>query len=388
MPFNATVAESNETTWPLLHGPSPERAVTVSAYLKGGRRILPLPLGVSRIANLLVLQMETNRLGTVRVSDGPGLIQYEAGFGPKASIDSPPDADDLAVPPAEEPVLSRIVSELQLPGQSPQQVRKTIGAFFRRHFQYSTYLEAEAKGQTNRTPLASFLLETRAGHCEYFATATVLLLRKAGIPARYAVGYSVQEPAGKKYIVRDRHAHAWCLVHEGGAWQDFDTTPGTWLQAEEKNASFWEPISDALSGLWFEFSKWRWSKAGFRKYLIWLVAPVLIGLVGRLFWRRQWTRLRQEKKPAVSLPMWPGLDSEFYLIEQRLSEQGFARHPGEPFSSWLRRIEAAPGRETLLKPLYSLLLLHYRYRFDPTGIGPQDREALRSHVQSWLKRGA
>ena len=30
-----------------------------------------------------------------------------------------------------------------------------------------------------RTPLAAFLTKTRAGHCEYFATATVLLLREA-----------------------------------------------------------------------------------------------------------------------------------------------------------------------------------------------------------------
>jgi hypothetical protein len=51
------------------------------------------------------------------------------------------------------------------------------------------------------------------------------LLREAGLPARYAVGYSVQEKTGKGFIVRDRHAHAWCLVHLDGVWQDFDTTP-------------------------------------------------------------------------------------------------------------------------------------------------------------------
>ncbi|MBT8330725.1 MAG: transglutaminase-like domain-containing protein, partial [Deltaproteobacteria bacterium] len=39
--------------------------------------------------------------------------------------------------------------------------------------------------------IENFLTRSRSGHCEYFATATVLLLRQAGIPARYARGYSV-----------------------------------------------------------------------------------------------------------------------------------------------------------------------------------------------------
>jgi transglutaminase-like putative cysteine protease len=51
---------------------------------------------------------------------------------------------------------------------------------------------------TNETPLARFLLRTRSGHCEYFATATVLLLRQLGIPARYAVGYAVHEASGRQ----------------------------------------------------------------------------------------------------------------------------------------------------------------------------------------------
>ena len=38
--------------------------------------------------------------------------------------------------------------------------------------------------------MTRFLCEHRTGHCEYFATATTLLLRAAKIPARYAVGYA------------------------------------------------------------------------------------------------------------------------------------------------------------------------------------------------------
>ena len=73
-------------------------------------------------------------------------------------------------------------------------------------------------------------MRSRAGHCEYFATATVLLLREAGIPARYATGFSVQDFSRmeNRSVVRERHAHAWVLAFVNGAWRDLDTTPSNW----------------------------------------------------------------------------------------------------------------------------------------------------------------
>src|SRR5205807_1199702 len=83
---------------------------------------------------------------------------------------------------------------------------------------YSTW-----KGERPRkeSALEEFLLNSRAGHCEYFATATTLLLRAAGVPARYAVGFSVQEWSRleQRYIVRARHAHSWTLAYVNGGWR-------------------------------------------------------------------------------------------------------------------------------------------------------------------------
>src|SRR5206468_3926073 len=129
---------------------------------------------------------------------------------------------------------------------------------------------------SNQTALADFLLKTRSGHCEYFATATTLLLRKAGIPARYAAGYSVQEGKGKKFVVRERHAHSWCLAYVDDVWQDVDNTPASWNAVEEKHASRWEWVSDTGSRLWFEFQKVRWGYTPIRKYLVWVPLPLLL----------------------------------------------------------------------------------------------------------------
>jgi hypothetical protein len=38
----------------------------------------------------------------------------------------------------------------------------------------------------------------------------------------------------------------------------------------------------------------------------------------------------------------------------------------------------------LMDDLESILKLHYRYRFDPQGISPAEKEALTSTTRTWL----
>ncbi len=245
-------------------------------------------------------------------------------------------------------------------------------------FRYSTYTK-EREG-TNLTDLANFLLQSRSGHCEYFATATVLLLRKAGIPARYAVGYSVHEGRHKKYVVRQRDGHAWCLVHYNGRWHDFDTTPPSWQALESQRASLWQPFSDFFSWLWFEFSKWRWGQTGIRKYVFWVLIPLLVIVLLRLLIQKQWVRSR--KKAGHTPPGWPGMDSEFFLVLEHLEKAGLNRKTGEPVLSFLNRIEPSlPG--TLESPL-PFARDHYRLRFDPVGLSATERTALRNQVLAWV----
>ncbi|MEC8511786.1 MAG: transglutaminase-like domain-containing protein [Planctomycetota bacterium] len=76
------------------------------------------------------------------------------------------------------------------------------------------------------------LLERRGGSCTHFASLAVLLLRRAGIPARIAAGYVARErvqasDGGGRWLVRQRDGHAWIEVHfEGAGWLPFDPTPG------------------------------------------------------------------------------------------------------------------------------------------------------------------
>jgi hypothetical protein len=83
---------------------------------------------------------------------------------------------------------------------------------------------------------------------------------------------------------------------------------------------------------------------------------------------------------------WPGLDSEFYQLEQQLIARGFPRGSGETLSDWLRRVATQSDMEELRSVLQRLLQLHYRYRFDPLGLTPESREELRRDARDCRKK--
>jgi len=60
-----------------------------------------------------------------------------------------------------------------------------IESYLRDRFTYTLNLS----GKPGDDPLAHFLFETRAGHCEYFASAMTIMLRTLGIPAREVNGF-------------------------------------------------------------------------------------------------------------------------------------------------------------------------------------------------------
>ncbi len=77
-------------------------------------------------------------------------------------------------------------------------------------------------------PVAEFLFEKKKGYCEYFASATAVLLRLQGIPARYVRGFTVREAnrIGGHYVVREADAHAWVEAFvPGRGWVEADATP-------------------------------------------------------------------------------------------------------------------------------------------------------------------
>jgi hypothetical protein len=388
--FGNVSSETNNTTWVLLPAKTNPAAVNLACYLesrsnKSGNPtgLLPLPAGSGRLENLPAFLLAKNGMGAV-LAEGPGLVVFDACYGPGATIDSEAVTNlDLKLPEREIPALDQLFTELQLTRPSTEQgLRATllaVNGFFQSKFTYSTWQGPPPSASTNETPLSRFLLSTHSGHCEYFATATVLLLRRLGIPARYAIGYAVHETSGSKYVVRQRDAHAWCLVWNNyrKTWEDFDTTPASWVEEESKRASPWQLLSDLWSRVRFEFSKFRWGQTRVRKYILLALVPVLALLLYQVIFRKRGQGHRRKSREPEAAVAWPGLDSEFYQLERKLTERGTARQPSEPLSEWLRRAAGDPGLAEVEHSLQELLRLHYRYRFDPHGLSQPDRDELK-----------
>jgi hypothetical protein len=386
--FRTVQPDTNGTSWQFRRGLAQRQAITVYSYLHKGQGVLKLPDGAFRVDQLPVVTMARNKYGTVKVEGAPGLVAYRIQYDSGIAGENSPDTTDLRIPDKEKPTMNKIVSELRLAGKPPKVILKRIETFFQENFSYS--LELRGQGD-QRSPLSSFLLQTRSGHCEYFATATVLLLRAAGIPARYAKGYSVHEFSRleNRFIVRDRHAHAWTLVHVDGAWHSFDTTPASWTSIEEAATPGYKIVSDLWSFCWFKLSEGlaHLRRSGQIKHLWWLIIPLALIVVRRI------SRMKRSQRPDAGKPAGAGAgviaagsDSEFYSIANALNSAGFSRHPSETLQNWLKRLQKDPSAPPRLNKLGAILNLHYRYRFDPQGINATERAALKSGAQAWLHK--
>ena len=383
--FAPVSPDANGTSWRLGEGGSERARVTVSAPLRRGRGVLALPAGAFEMEGLAVVRMERNRLGAVKVDEGLGLVTYTARVGVRAILDDAPGETDVQLPIPDGAVASVVARELGLPGKPPVEAVAALRQYFRDNFRYSLYRQTR-EGEVSA--LEDFLRRSRAGHCEYFATATVLLLRAAGIPARYATGYAVQEwsPLERTWVVRARHAHSWALVWLDGAWRDLDTTPPGWAEAEGELASLWEPLSDLVAWARHGFDRWRYGerRAGVTTWLGWLLIPLTLILVWRLFFLRRQRQARAAERVPEAPRARTGGDSEFYQVEARLTELGLGRRPAEPPVVWLRRGEGFPPVAGSREELARLVALHYRYRFGPEGLSAAERARLRDEATAWL----
>jgi hypothetical protein len=126
-----------------------------------------------------------------------------------------------------------------------------IESFLRGRYAYTLNLT----GKPGDDPLAHFLFESRGGHCEYFASSMVIMLRTLGIPAREVNGFLPGEynDLGGDYIVRASDAHSWVEVYfPGMEWQVFDPTP----PSAENDANFLTRLGQYADWMQLTWSEW------------------------------------------------------------------------------------------------------------------------------------
>jgi hypothetical protein len=283
-----------------------------------------------------------------------------------------PDAAHLTVPESELYALREVYRQIRPSSNSVSARLAAIREFFAGEFRYS--LDLLGRGD-QKTPLGNFLLRQKSGFCEYYATATALLLRYMRIPSRYAIGYAVDEKSEleNKYIVRDRHAHAWAEAYVDGSWVVVDTTPGQWLSLDAENASFLEEIGDIYNLLKQKYTLFRMgSDRDYTALYSGMVVLLTLFLAFRIYRRMKMERAGLTSAsdeilvfPRVVTPLTAVLDS---LADR--DRQG----DDETVSAWARRCGDWQDFDDL--EFEHLYRLHQQNRFDPRGVSEEQREIL------------
>jgi hypothetical protein len=133
---------------------------------------------------------------------------------------------DLQLPRGFDPRVATLAQEIVGDAATPFEKVRRVETHLKERYAYTLELR---RSDTSIDPVADFLLNTRAGHCEYFASGMVLLLRSVGVPCRLVNGFQMGEynDIAGAYIVRQADAHSWVEVFfpATNRWVEFDPTP-------------------------------------------------------------------------------------------------------------------------------------------------------------------
>ncbi len=281
------------------------------------------------------------------------------------------------------------------PGEKdPLRLARAVEEYLRRNHRYSLHPR-----NGGPYPVVSFLLHGGAGHCEYFATAMVLLMRLRKVPARIVAGFQGGEwnRLGNYYMVRNSNAHTWVEVYKKGTgWVPFDPTPPSPLEEGGRTPS-WGPLARLVDYLKFQWYHWvisydverqaqlvkRALKVFSSSTTVPILSPssplrktvlVLMGIVAGLFLGLRLLS-RHRKRPRT----WGE------RLARILTEGGFPLQPGETLLELAHRIEK--DHPLLGKKTREAVELYYRKEYGGQDITPTALETLLGEIQDLVKRG-
>jgi transglutaminase-like putative cysteine protease len=196
------------------------------------------PLSISRTAQAIVSRAEDGSTDVNAIFMDPPLEGGE-GYTILATVARPtvsamraagmeyPDyilERYLQLPENFSPQIAELAQQVAGSRDNPYDQALAITQYLRRTI---TYTETVPEPPNNIDPIEWFLFDQRAGFCNYYASAEVLMLRSMGIPARMVVGYAegTWNPELDQYVVIAKDSHAWPEVYFSDlGWVSFEPT--------------------------------------------------------------------------------------------------------------------------------------------------------------------
>ncbi len=158
----------------------------------------------------------------------------------------------LQLPREHDRRIDALAAEVARGSTTQIEIARRIESHLRSAYGYTLDLRRVEAGD----PVADFLFNTRAGHCEYFASAMTLMLRSRRVPARLVNGFQMGEynEAADVYTIRQSDAHSWVEAYfPRHGWVAFDPTPPAGLSVYDDGLSAWlRHYREAMEMLWLE----------------------------------------------------------------------------------------------------------------------------------------
>jgi protein-glutamine gamma-glutamyltransferase len=174
----------------------------------------------------------------VQVSSSRTTVRYEVAVAKREPRGEGASAIDPGlVPDAVRDYAWKLTSGID----EPRAMAKAIVAHFRQGFVY-TLDPPRGSGD----PIVNFLLRSKAGHCEYFASAAAMMLASRGVPARLVTGsYGGEVGAfSDAIVVRGSNLHAWVEAElDGTGFQIVEPTPPGGVPPATSRVSWWKRLA-------------------------------------------------------------------------------------------------------------------------------------------------
>ena len=292
------------------------------------------------------------------------------------------------------------------PADTSRLSQQVLAMFRRDSFSYT--LQPPLAG---RDMVDDFLFTTKAGFCEHYAGAYVVLMRAMGVPARVVTGYQGGEmnPLDGYLTVRQSDAHAWAEIWiPSQGWRRVDPTGAVAPERIARNLARALPAPSAFGlGQFIELQNdpdsWL-AQLGFRYAALnnswnqWVldynpdrqrsflaelsaafgnwrgaVAVVAFVLVCALAWLLHW---RRQRRPAVPL------DGLYQAFCRQQARHGYTRRPDEGPLSYAARLRDMPASAEKHAAMETFLTLYGALKYG--GAGAEQRTASLKTLKTLL----
>ena len=282
-----------------------------------------------------------------------------------------PDEKDLLLGARNIPLIDTVIEAMALRdttgdslGDSLHGVKtlEKIRDYFREEFTYSLSIPGLRRrfgSNSGGDPLAAFW-HTKQGYCEYYATLSVLVLRRLGIPARYATGFVRPEvKKGRPYAVfRRKNSHAWAEAFVDGHWVVFDPTPPVGIVIGKAPGWWnlkWEGVRGRFAYVMHLLKEGGWravvdrfqesSRSIVESPVLYAVFLILVlGFALRRIYVVYKKRLKSRTFVSAKAKEWT---KKLNAAERTLARLGYRRAPGETVGAFARRVgKALAGQES------------------------------------------